>query len=147
MFDIFSFWGRIDRARYWGFSGLCLLVFVLSSIAIALTANSTNATPVNVVAVGVAIAGLVLCCAMVVALLGLGVRRLHDRGKSGFWIALYYPAYPAVPLSLFDPDPVGLVRIALFCVVLPIMVWSMIDLGFLKGKPADDLEGPVAEAA
>jgi uncharacterized membrane protein YhaH (DUF805 family) len=84
---------------------------------------------------------------MCVALVDVGVRRLHDRGRSGFWILLYYPAYLAVPLSLFDPDPVGAVRIALFCVALAIMVWSVIDLGLLKGKPADDRDGPVAEAA
>jgi uncharacterized membrane protein YhaH (DUF805 family) len=147
MFELFSFWGRIGRARYWGLSGLCLLIFVVSSIAVALTANATNAAPVNVPAVVVAIAGFFICWAMCMALVGIGVRRLHDRGRSGFWILLYYPAYLVGPLSLFDPDPVGTARIALFCIALAIMVWSIIDLGLLKGKRAENAGGPVAEAA
>jgi uncharacterized membrane protein YhaH (DUF805 family) len=147
MFELFSFWGRIGRARYWGLSGLCLLTLIGSSIAVALTANATNATPVNVPAAVVAIAGFFLCWAMLMALVGLGVRRLHDRGRSGFWIVPYYAVYPPVAFILFDGDWFGPLGTALFCLAASVMLWSIIDLGFLKGKAAADQDRTVAEAA
>jgi uncharacterized membrane protein YhaH (DUF805 family) len=147
MFEIFSFWGRIGRARYWGLSGLCLLVFAVSSIAIALTANATNATPVNVPAVVVAIAGFFICWAMCMALFSIGVRRLHDRGRSGFWIVPYYAAFPVVLLGLFGPESFGAAGMTVIGIALAITVWSVIDLGILKGKGGEDPGGGVVEAA
>ncbi len=143
MFELFSFWGRIGRARYWGLSGLCLLVLIASAIAVALTANATNAAPVNVAAAAAAITGLLLCWAMAMALVGIGVRRLHDRGKSGFWIVLYYPVVPPVAFMLFDGGRFG----AAGGIAAAIAIWAVIDLGVLKGKVADGRDGAVAEAA
>jgi uncharacterized membrane protein YhaH (DUF805 family) len=146
MVEIFSFWGRIGRARYWTASGLCLLILIGSSIAVALTANATNATPVNVFAAGVAIAGFFIGWAMAMALVGLGVRRLHDRGRSGFWILLYYPVIPPVVFILFDGERFGPAGTALFGLAAAIMVWSIVDLGVLKGKPAEKQHDTVAAA-
>jgi uncharacterized membrane protein YhaH (DUF805 family) len=147
MFELFSFWGRIGCARYWGLSGVCVVIFIASSIAVALTANATNAAPVNVIAVGVALAGLLICWAMGMALAGIGVRRLHDRGRSGFWILLYYSVVPVVPLGLFGPESFGALGTAVIGLAAAIMLWSVIDLGLLPGKPADDPDGAVAGAA
>ena len=145
MSDVFAFKGRMSRARYWGLTSLCMLALFASSLSVALTANYTSAPPVKV-AVVVAIVGVVIFFAMCVALLGIGVRRLHDRGKSCFWIILYYLVPFILAVLAIDPEGQG---IALNCIALAIMVWSIIDLGILKGKPADNLDGPapVAEAA
>src|SRR3979490_11300 len=94
MFDVFSaafaFRGRIGRGSYWGLTILCMLALFGSSVSVALTANYTNAPPVNVIAVAVAIVGAVFFLVMCIVLFGTGVCRLRDRGKSGFWIILYY---------------------------------------------------------
>ena len=150
MFDTFSnafaFRGRIGRAAYWGLTSLCMLALVASSLSVALTANYTSAPPVNVIAVVVAIVGCVIFLVMSIALFGTGVCRLNDRGKSGFWIVLYYAVYP-VPFFLVDDGRFDAAAIALISIALAIMVWSIVDLGILKGRPADNLHGPVADAA
>src|SRR4030088_748022 len=88
MFDVFSaafaFRGRIGRGSYWGLTILCMLALFGSSVSVALTANYTNATPVNVIAVVVAIVGAVFFLVMCIVLFGTVVCRLRDRGKSGF---------------------------------------------------------------
>jgi uncharacterized membrane protein YhaH (DUF805 family) len=139
MSDVFAFKGRMSRARYWGLTSLCMLALFASSLSVALTANYTSAPPVNVVAVVVAIVGVVIFFAMCVALFGVGGRRLHDRGKSALWIILYY-AVPFIMAVLgVDPESQG---VALDCIALAIVVWAIIDLGILEGKAAD--YGPVA---
>lgn len=68
-----------------------------------------------------------------VALLGIGVRRLHDRGKHGFWIGLYYPVPFILAIAAMDPNGQ---RDVLDWVALAILAWAIIDLGILKGRPA-----------
>ena len=148
MFDVFSaalaFRGRIGRASYWGLTSLCMLALFASSVSVALTANYTSTPPVNVIAVVVAIVGALIFLVMSMVVFGAGVCRLRDRGKSAFWIVLYY-VVPCI-LAVLANGPEGQ-SIALNCIALTIMVWSVIDLGILKGKLADNPGGPVAEAA
>src|ERR1700716_3981753 len=125
MFDVFSaafaFRGRRGRGSYWGLTILCMLALFGSSVSVALTANYTNATPVNVIAVVVAIFGTVFC-------------RLCDRGKAGFWIILYYLAPFALALLAIDPDGQ---RESLDWVALAVLGWAIIDLGILEGKAVE----------
>ena len=130
MFDVFK--GRIDRGRYWSLTGLCALALIVALYSVVITANQTSAPPVNVLATVVAIAGVLLFLATCVASLGIGVWRLHDRGKSGFWIILYYPVPFIMALLAIDPEGQGVV---LNCIALAILVWAIIDLGILKGRP------------
>jgi uncharacterized membrane protein YhaH (DUF805 family) len=130
MFDVFK--GRIDRGRYWSLTGLCALALIVALYSVVVTANQTSASPVNVLATVVAIAGVLLFLATCVASLGIGVWRLHDRGKSGFWIILYYPVPFIMALLAIDPEGQGVV---LNCIALAILVWAIIDLGILKGRP------------
>ena len=135
----FAFKGRIGRPRYWGWSSLCLLALFAVFVSVGQTARFTGAGPADVIAGVWAVVGTLLFFAMLVAFLGIGVRRLHDRGKAGFWIILYY----AVPLALAVGNDVA-ESTALIRMAQAIMVWSIIDLGILEGSPADDLVGPAA---
>jgi uncharacterized membrane protein YhaH (DUF805 family) len=130
MFDVFK--GRVGRGRYWSLTGLCALALIVAVYSVLITANQTNAPPVNVLATVAAIAGVVLFIATCVASLGIGVWRLHDRGKSGFWIMLYYPV--PVILVLLAIDPEGQ-RAVLDYIALAILACATIDLGVLKGRP------------
>jgi uncharacterized membrane protein YhaH (DUF805 family) len=130
MLNVFK--GRIGRGRYWNLTGLCALALVVALCSVVMTANQTSASPVNVPATVVAIAGALLFFATCVALLGIGVWRLHDRGKSGFWIILYYAVPFVMALLAIDPEGRGM---ALNYIALAISVWAMIDLGILKGRP------------
>jgi uncharacterized membrane protein YhaH (DUF805 family) len=138
MFEVFSaafaFRGRIGRGSYWGLTSLCMLALFGSSVSVALTANYTNATPVNVIAVAVAIVGAVFFLVMCIVLFGIGLCRLRDRGKSGFWIIPYYLAPFVLALLAIDPDGQ---RESLDWVALPVLGWAIIDLGILEGKAAE----------
>lgn len=63
--------------------------------------------------------------------LAVGVKRLHDRDKSGWWILLFY----VTPLLLdgiaewIEGWPVALLRLA----NLAISVWALIELGIRRG--------------
>jgi uncharacterized membrane protein YhaH (DUF805 family) len=126
MFDVFK--GRIGRGRYWGLTGLCALALIVALYSVVITVNQTSAPPVNVLATVVAITGVFVFVATCIALLGVGVWRLHDRGKSGFWIILYYAVPFVMALLAIDPEGRG---IALNCIALAILVWAIIDLGIL----------------
>ncbi len=52
-------------------------------------------------------------------------KRLHDRGRSGWWAALVLFA-----LSLTWPTPRGGWAVAAF----PVMVWALVELGVLSGE-------------
>jgi len=82
MSDVFAFKGRMSRARYWGLTSLCMLALFASSLSVALTANYTSAPPVNVVAVVVAIVGVVIFFAMCVALFGVGAKTAIMNGTA-----------------------------------------------------------------
>ncbi len=131
MFDVFK--GRIGRARFWGLTGICILAFIAAFYAVVVTANQTSRAPANVPATIAAIAGVFVFVAACVAVFVVGIWRLHDRGKSGFWIILYY-ATPFI-LVLLAIDPEGQ-RIMLDCIALAISIWAIIDLGILEaGEP------------
>jgi uncharacterized membrane protein YhaH (DUF805 family) len=130
MLDVFK--GRIGRDRYWSLTGLCALALNIALYSVVVTANQTSASPVNVPATVVAILGVLLFFPTCVASLGIGVWRLHDRGKSGFWIIVYYPVPFVMALLAIDPEGQGIV---LNCIALAILVWAIIDLGILKGRP------------
>jgi uncharacterized membrane protein YhaH (DUF805 family) len=138
MFEVFSaafaFRGRISRGSYWGLTSLCVLALFGSSVSVALTANCTNAPPVNFLAVAVAIAGAVFFLVMCIVLFGTGVCRLRDRGKSGFWIIPYYLAPFVLALLAIDPDGQ---RESLDWVALAVLGWAIIDLGILEGEAAE----------
>lgn len=60
-------------------------------------------------------------------------KRLHDRGRAGWWAALVLTAFIAV-----WPWPEGLVD-ALF---LAVLVWAAVDLGAMPGRPGFNRYGP-----
>ena len=76
---VFRFSGRINRAKYWA-ATLVLLLILSGALAVALALETTG---------GYAFFFAVLVPA-VVSGFAFGVRRLHDRDKSGWWILLFY---------------------------------------------------------
>ncbi|UZE50904.1 DUF805 domain-containing protein [Rhodopseudomonas sp. P2A-2r] len=121
--------GRMGRARYWIWSGLCALAAMVGLVLVVGTVNQTSQSPVNVPATIAAIAGAFMFVAACVALVVIGVWRLHDRGKSGFWIVLYYGAPSVLALMAVGPQTDGILQNGL---ALAILGWAMIDLGALE---------------
>ena len=76
----FLFKGSIGRRRYWSLTLPCMFAFMVGPamlIALGIMLGPTNA--ITVVRASI---GIVFVVSMSVAIAGIGVRRLHDRGKT-----------------------------------------------------------------
>ncbi len=142
---LFSFKGRINRATWWL---LTLSIAILNTIIAKLL--SPAFPPIQIGAQSIHQADLIASTITFFPVLAIGAKRLHDRNKSGWWLAIY--AAPAVLVLLMAmiivaaPDTAtGLVGplIATGFVLLIMIVWNFIELGFLKGDSnANDFGHP-----
>jgi uncharacterized membrane protein YhaH (DUF805 family) len=152
---LFSFTGRLNRARFWLASIVLIVVsLVLSPIAIlswVLLATSPLSFAALIAVEGrsvmpMAFAGLlfVLFVYLLVSFadllvlfagLAVAIKRLHDRDKSAWWLLLF----ALVPLILqtiaYYTDRAGAVevRLILGLACLSIGIWFLVELGFLRG--------------
>jgi uncharacterized membrane protein YhaH (DUF805 family) len=135
----FNFNGRVGRGRYWRLTLLYLLAFMLGSalfITLGIVIHASPNDPVSFVAV---IVFMVFMFATSIAIASIGVRRLHDRGKPGWWLLLYY----AGPLWLVPKNSAwhgaGLI---LPVIALAILLRGFVDLGVLRGESGPNAYGP-----
>ena len=117
---LFSFQGRINRARFWL---VHLATFVVEAIVLSLmggTAAIMSGDYERVIVVFGGASGAVWTIVAVLAFwisLAVGVKRWHDRNKTGWWM-----------LIIFVPVIGGL--------------WYLIECGFLKGTTGPNSYGP-----
>jgi uncharacterized membrane protein YhaH (DUF805 family) len=116
---LFSFEGRVNRARFWL---VALGIFVAEAIAFAAMGGAAllSADRERALAAIGPIAGIVMAIVLVVAAwvsLAVAVKRYHDRDKSAWWL-----------LVLFVPV-IG-------------HLWYLIECGFLPGTPGPNTYGP-----
>jgi uncharacterized membrane protein YhaH (DUF805 family) len=107
---LFSFQGRINRAKFWL---VHIAMWVVVAIVFSVILGSAAMSPdpqVALQSVG-AVGGIILLVVYILALwigLAIAAKRWHDRNKSAWWI-----------LIVFVPVVGGL--------------WYLIECGFLKG--------------
>jgi uncharacterized membrane protein YhaH (DUF805 family) len=117
---LFSFQGRINRAKFWL---IHLAIFVVEAIVLSLlggTAAIMSGDYEKVIVVFGGASGAVWSIVAVLAFwisLAVGVKRWHDRNKTGWWM-----------LIIFVPVIGGL--------------WYLIECGFLKGTTGPNSYGP-----
>jgi uncharacterized membrane protein YhaH (DUF805 family) len=149
-FENFSPSGRTNRARYWLYSIAYGVAWaILWVIFFAATAFLMNAGGLGVALV------IVLGIALLVGslpLLFLGIRRLHDREKSGLWIVLFLFA-PNIISALSEATADETTSLILALAGIGLSIWAFVELGCLKGTTGpnefgpDPLEKPTATAA
>jgi uncharacterized membrane protein YhaH (DUF805 family) len=134
----FLFKGRIGRRRYWSLTLLYVLAFAVGLASIGALGIVLDVGPSDTILIVLVPLAIVFVLSMSVALTDIGVRRLHDRGKSGSWLLLYY-ALPSWMTRNADLDAVGLV---VSLAILGILIWAIVDLGVLRGDPGSNAYGP-----
>jgi len=137
-FSTFGFKGRIGRGRYWLLTGLYFLALIVGLVAFAVTGAVVDAHTGDTITLVMVPIGIIFILAMFVAIAGAGVRRLHDRGKTGFWLALYYGA----PLWLSKGAYFNLVGYVSLAIALGVFLWAVVDLGVLRGDSESNSFGP-----
>ena len=121
---LFSFQGRINRAKFW-LINIAVVVVEIIIFAILSGGAAMTADPEQAMAAMGGVAGIVVIIVFVIAFwisLSLGVRRFHDRNKSGWWVLIVF-----VPV-------IG-------------SFWYLIECGFLKGTAGPNSYGPDPLAA
>jgi uncharacterized membrane protein YhaH (DUF805 family) len=142
----FSFSGRLGRARYW----LALLVTMLvwtAGMFVALILRGaigadTGLTVAAVTGFGAFAFGSLIGIAA-------GVKRLHDRGKSGWWLLPFYGVpgflygfFSITMLDGLDPIIIYASGVAAPLVLSGMTAWAVVELGCLKGTTGPNAYGP-----
>ena len=139
---LFSFRGRINRGKYW----LALLIYLAvwtTFIAGSLVWLGGTDSLFSLAGAGLMIwiAAFILVVAGSWSGFATGIKRLHDRDKSGWWILLFWlgPSILSTP-STAMPDLSGgfIFALAGFAVA----VWGFVELGCLRGTSGQNLYGP-----
>ena len=132
----FNFNGRINRAKYW----LAMLVFAVIYIVLAIAGYVTDNS-----AIYQAVNGM-LNIVIFIASLAVGVKRLHDRNKSGWYLVLFY-IVPGILLTagiligtVMDDSVVLASGLGLAAFALG--VWAFVELGCLRGTIGANRYGP-----
>jgi uncharacterized membrane protein YhaH (DUF805 family) len=116
--------GRCSRARFWIAAAVLFLVLVL---------YEAIATPtLKLLSFWFVYPALLASGACVIS------KRLHDRGRSGWWAALVLLA-----VMLIWRTPNG----GRMLLALPVMIWSLVELGLLPGEQGANRFGPSPLAA
>jgi uncharacterized membrane protein YhaH (DUF805 family) len=124
---LFSFPGRINRAKYW----IATTTYVSVIIALVGLGFFFRFDIIFFV-----IAALVFI-ALTVSGVAVGLKRLHDRDMSGWWLLVFY----LLPVVL---DGIGrqLGNTIILSLGSAMSVWALIVLGFLRGTPGANQYGP-----
>ena len=133
-----DFHGRASRAEYWMFFGVCYMAQLLFSIVM----NVSQGVYVDAVN-PISLIYLVYLMVIFIPSLAVGVRRLHDIGKSGWYLAgaLILAVILAFAIGLaiaFKSNVVAIVSMPLFMILL--LVFYIVPM--LKGQPGENKWGP-----
>jgi uncharacterized membrane protein YhaH (DUF805 family) len=141
---LFSFTGRINRGKYWLAVLIYMVVWTVFFAVIVIWLGGLN--PDNLMSFAgkgllIWLVGLILLIAGTWSGLAVGVKRLHDRDKSGWWILLFWLG-PSILGSwqTTAPDLGGGFILALAATAIGI--WAFVELGCLRGTPGPNQYGP-----
>lgn len=85
-----NFGGRARRSEYWYFYLFCILVNIGLEVLLLVVGGGGTSGSTNILALIVNLIGGLWGLATIVPQLAVGVRRLHDTGRSGWWLLLWF---------------------------------------------------------
>jgi uncharacterized membrane protein YhaH (DUF805 family) len=141
---LFSFNGRINRGKYWLAVLIYMVVWTVFIAAIFMWIGKLNLDNLFSIAGGALLfwlIGFILFIAGAWSGFAVGVKRLHDRDKSGWWILLFWlgpgilGGWPSAA-----PDLGG--GLILSLAATAIAIWAFVELGCLPGTPGPNQYGP-----
>jgi uncharacterized membrane protein YhaH (DUF805 family) len=128
--------GRTSRVGYWRYQIGSMLV---CAVLILLTVILSNTG-------GPSVLPFVLIIPLVLALLLIAVRRLHDRNRSAWWLLpfVFGPFSILVAANYFIKQGGGAVLVALplSLLAMALNLWGWIEMGFLAGTRGPNRYGP-----
>jgi uncharacterized membrane protein YhaH (DUF805 family) len=128
---LFTFGGRINRGKYW----LTVLIYIVVWIIIGIIAWILSLVSYILGAIVVVLALL----ATIYVGVAVGVKRLHDRDKTGWYLLLFYLA-PAILDGV--GRAIGGIGFILSLAGFAITIWAFVELGCLRGTVGPNQYGP-----
>jgi uncharacterized membrane protein YhaH (DUF805 family) len=132
----FGFSGRIPRKTYW-LASLAVIAYLLVAFAVVAVLFLESGDAFGTLF----LPGLLLSVPAVWAGLAIGVKRLHDRDKSGWWVLLFY-WLPGVLERMSDRMGEGGGALVLLLLSVAISIWALVEIGFLRGTMGANRFGP-----
>ena len=108
-----GFTGRARRSEYWFFALFNVLVSIVASVLDSILGTMSEDTNVGVI-------GAIVSLALLLPSIAVGIRRLHDTSRSGWWILI------------------GLI---------PIVGWIILIVFYVQDSHPDNKYGPSPKAA
>lgn len=136
----FTLAGRLSAVQYWRLqrrlSLLFVIVFVVTIVA-TMAGGWLGAVP------------FVFAAPLLIASVCSSVRRLHDRGKSAWWLAVF-TVVPALIVGFAEAGPESTAMLVLTTLSVPVMlglvIWSWIEFAG-PGQKGPNRYGPDPKAA
>ena len=132
----FKFDGRLNRARFW----IAALVFAVINVVLAILGYVTDQSVVFQAL------NSMLGIVILISSIAVGVKRLHDRNKSGWYLLLFYfvpgiLAALSVLIGEFVEDS-SIIATVLTLLAFALIVWALVELGCLRGTVGTNPYGP-----
>jgi uncharacterized membrane protein YhaH (DUF805 family) len=132
----FKFDGRVNRAKFW----IAVLVFAAINVVLAILGYVTDQSVVFQAL------NSMLGIVILISSIAVGVKRLHDRNKSGWYLLLFYlvPSILVVIgvlIGAFVEDST-IIATVLGLLAFAIGVWAFIEMGCLRGTIGVNQYGP-----
>jgi len=143
---LFGFTGRINRAKFW----LWILLYILLGIVVGGIIVAVNSPSFNLIAP--------LAYGLISFVTGLAVytKRLHDRNKSALWLLVFWLVPTALVLIgagisgysvAVAPDGNPSLAAALIALIFELVgvgffVWAFVELACLRGTIGPNAYGP-----
>jgi uncharacterized membrane protein YhaH (DUF805 family) len=132
----FNFSGRVNRAKFW----IAVVIFAAIHVLMAILNYATEQSVVFQALNGMLSIVIVICS------IAVGVKRLHDRNKSGWYLLLFYflpgvLAALSVLIGEFVEDA-NIIATVLALLAFALIVWALVELGCLRGTVGVNQYGP-----
>jgi uncharacterized membrane protein YhaH (DUF805 family) len=132
---LFKFGGRIGRGEFW----LAWLGYVIVGLVLNIVGALSDSMTLSALSSMITIV-------IFVSSIAVGIKRLHDRNKSGWYVVLFY----GVPAVLFligmmigtTRDGSTTLAYGLWLIALVISIWAFVELGCLRGTIGGNPYGP-----
>jgi uncharacterized membrane protein YhaH (DUF805 family) len=136
---LFGFQGRVGRGQFWLVLLLWTSTFLVATVLGILFTSSLDA---------LFSAALILYILLVIRFVPVGVKRLHDRNKRGWWLVLFLGLPTAILLlSPLVGEEEATSELPLWLLIvqyigLATLLWALVELGFIRGTIGTNPHGP-----
>ena len=129
---LFGFSGRINRAKYW-LAAVVYIVIVAVLGTLVYELDMVEEMPGLLILLAV-----VIYIPLIISGVAVGIKRLHDRDKSGWWLLVFYVLPALLGWLAETTGPYLVFELASFAFA----IWGLIELGFLRGTSGPNQYGP-----